>query len=226
MNGTRDLIPLSADEDEPAGPVGPRRAWRILSPEAVGRLVRYIVTSTLERGVAPNEVVALYADLVGDELAVRYADRRFMLREMPADWSEIENRVLDLEQTARERGLELAAAWRRAMGVAMQGQDPLEQLARLAGVRSAHRTERSIFDDPEDLDELEDDVDFDALDAPGDWPIAAPDLFDLVDGAQQRMRRFAIEERLERRSAGGRAARAVSRRSTWTRTTARSNTWT
>jgi len=147
--------------------------------------------------VAPNEVAALYADLVGDELAVRYADRRFMLREMPSDWSEIESRVLDLEQTARERGLELAPAWRRAMGVAMQGQDPLEQLARLAGVRSAHRTERSIFDDPEDLDELGDDVDFDVAlrEALAD---RSPDLLDLSVEAQQRLRRFAIEERLER----------------------------
>jgi hypothetical protein len=197
VNGTRDLIPLSADEDEPAGPVGPPPRLEDLSPEAVGRLVRYIVTSTLERGVAPNEVAALYADLVGDELAVRYADRRFMLREMPPDWSEIESRVLDLEQTARDRGLELAAAWRRAMGVAMQGQDPLEQLARLAGVRSAHRSERSIFDDPEDLDELEDDVDFDA-ETRHVMEDRSPDLLDLSVDAQQRLRRFAIEERLER----------------------------
>jgi hypothetical protein len=159
--------------------------------------VRYIVTSTLERGVAPNEVVALYADLAGDELAVRYADRRFMLREMPPDWSDIESRVLDLVQTARERGLELAAAWRRAMGVAMQGQDPLEQLARLAGVRSTRRTERSIFDDPEDLDELDDDQDFDAAQRQA-LDDRSPDLFDLSVEAQQRLRRFAIEERLER----------------------------
>jgi len=197
LNGTRDLIPLSAEEDEPAAPVGPPPRLEDLSPEAVGRLVRFIVTSTLERGLAPTAVVALYADLTGDDLAVRYADRRFMLREMPPDWSEIESRVLDLEQTARDRGLELAAAWRRAMGVAMQGQDPLEQLARLAGVRSAHRTERSIFDDPEDLDELEDDVDLDAT-MRQVMEDRSPDLLDLSLDAQQRLRRFAIEERLER----------------------------
>src|SRR5438105_13159595 len=104
-----------------------------LSPEASGRIMRCIVTNTLEHGVAPNAVVALYADLAGDELAVRYADRRFMLREVPPDWREVENRVVDLEDGARERGLDLAAAWRRATSVAMYGQDPLEQLARLAG---------------------------------------------------------------------------------------------
>src|SRR5205814_10028026 len=96
-----------------------------LSPEASGRIVRYIVTSTLEHGVAPNAVVALYADLAGEEAAVRYADRRFMLREIPDDWRDVENRVADLETSARDRGLELAAAWRRATGVAMPGQDAL-----------------------------------------------------------------------------------------------------
>ena len=168
-----------------------------LSPEASGRIVRYIVTSTLERGVAPTAVVALYADLAGDERAVRYADRRFMLREVPLDWRDIENRVLDLEETARERGLDLAAAWRRATGVAMQGEDALEQLARLAGVRSsASRVQRSIFDDPEDLDELEE-ID---LESAQREPMRdrAPELLDLSTEAQHRIRRFAIEERLER----------------------------
>jgi hypothetical protein len=128
-----------------------------LSPDSSGRIVRYIVTSTLERGVAPNAVVALYADLAGDELAVRYADRRFMLRDIPPDWRDVEDRVVDLEESARERGLDLAAAWRRVTSVAMQGEDALEQLARLAGVPkgSIGQRQRSIFDDPEDLDELE-----------------------------------------------------------------------
>src|SRR4051812_8931613 len=169
MNAARDLDPTpiddtfdSADPDSAPVPIEPPPTLEELSPEAAGLIVRYIVTSTLERGVAPTAVVALYADLAGDELAVRYADRRFMLRELPPDWSDIENRVLDIEDGARERGLDLAAAWRRAVGVAMQGEDALEQLARLAGVRhSASRAQRSIFDDPEDLDELED-VDLEA----------------------------------------------------------------
>jgi hypothetical protein len=197
VNGTRDLTPISAEEDEPAGPVGPAPTLDELAPDASGRIVRYIVTSTLERGVAPTAVVALYADLAGDEQAVRYADRRFMLREVPPDWREIENRVLDLEEGARERGLDLAAAWRRATSVAMQGQDALEQLARLAGSRSTARVARSIFDDPEDLDELDDEVDFEAAQRVA-LVDRQPDLLDLASEAQQRIRRFAIEERLER----------------------------
>jgi hypothetical protein len=200
MNATRDLDPRPLDErqlDDSLEPVVPQPSLEDLRPESSGRIVRYIVTSALEHGVAPTAVVALYADLAGDELAVRYADRRFMLREVPADWRDIENRVVDLELGARERGLDLAAAWRRASGVAMHGQDALEQLTRLAGVRSTSaQRQRSIFDDPEDLDELEDD---EALDAFHERLVdREPDLIDLDAEAQQRIRRFAIEERLER----------------------------
>ncbi|MDQ6670348.1 MAG: hypothetical protein M3069_06285 [Chloroflexota bacterium] len=205
MNAGRDFDPIPLDavhnpapSDDALDPVSPPPTLEDLTPEASGLIVRYIVTVTLERGVAPTAVVALYADLAGDELAVRYADRRFMLREVPPDWREVENRVADLEESARDRGLDLPAAWRRATGVAMHGQDALEQLARLAGVRNpAAQRQRSIFDDPEDLDALEDDDT--SLEAFRDrLTDREPDLFDLGDEAQRRIRRFAIEERLER----------------------------
>jgi hypothetical protein len=199
MNKAHDLDPMpvqSAEVNDEPVPVSPQPTLDALTPEASGRIVRYIVTSTLEHGVAPTAVVALYADLTGDDLAVRYADRRFMLREIPDDWREVEDRVVDLEESARERGLDLAAAWRRASGVAMHGQDALEQLARLAGIaNSSTQRQRSIFDDPDDLDALEDDDSFDALH--DRLTEREPDLFDLAVDAQSRIRRFAIEERLE-----------------------------
>jgi hypothetical protein len=205
MNAARDLDPtpieISPESDEVAPlPIELAPTLQDLSPEASGLIVRYIVTSMLEHGVAPNAVVALYADLAGEEAAVRYADRRFILREVPADWRDVENRVVDLESSARERGLDLAAAWRRATGVAVPGQDPLEQLARLAGVRSGsgsglNARPRSIFDDPEDLDALEAEDNPDAvLERMGD---RLPELLDLAAESQSRIRRFAIEERLE-----------------------------
>jgi hypothetical protein len=199
MNAARDIDPVPVQDapGEPVVPIEPQPSLADLSPGASGRIVRYIVTSTLEHGVAPNAVVALYADLGGDELAVRYADRRFILREMPLDWREVENRVVDLESSARERGLDLATAWRRATSVAMHGQDVLEQLARLAGApNSSPQRQRSIFDDPEDLDALEDEDSVDSMH--GRLLDHLPDLFDLAADAQQRIRRFAIEERLER----------------------------
>jgi hypothetical protein len=206
MNAARDLDPTpidkpfnSPDVDSAPIPVEPPPRLEDLSPEAAGLIMRYIVTSTLERGVAPTAVVALYADLAGEQAAVRYADRRFMLREVPPDWRDVENRVVDLEASARDRGLDLSAAWRRATSVAMHGQDVLEQLARLAGVSStgsgSARGERSIFEDPEDLDELEaEDAQELVYERLGD---RLPELFDLATEAQTRIRRFAIEERLE-----------------------------
>lgn len=204
MTGIRDLDPNPNPHDElehglegePAR-VTPQPTLADLSPDACARIVRYIVTSSLEHGVAPTAVVALYADLSGDELAVRYADQRFMLREVPSDWRAIENRVADLEETARGRGFDLTAAWRRASNVAMHGQDPLEQLARLAGAaKTVASQQRSIFDDPEDLDSYDDELVLDELlDRLSD---REPDLIDLTDDAQRRIRRFAIEERLER----------------------------
>ncbi len=193
--GPTPLDPLTPSMDAPI-PVEAEPMLENLSPESSGRIVRYIVTSTLEHGVAPNAVVALYADLAGDESAVRYADRRFMLREIPPDWRDVENRVVDLETTARERGLDLAAAWRRATTVAVPGQDALEQLARLAGAPQggSGQKQRSIFDDPDDLDALEAENDENPLDRLSD---RLPELQDLAADAQTRIRRFAIEERLE-----------------------------
>jgi hypothetical protein len=196
MSMTRDFDSSPAEEE--LASVGPVPELANLEPEAAGRIVHFIVTSTLQRGLAPTAVVALYADLAGDEQAVRYADQRFNLRQMPPDWREIENRTLELEDSARLRGLDLAAAWRRATGVAMRGEDALEQLARLAGVpaRQRDRSQRSIFDDPDDLDELADEADYE-LDLRERLEEHPPDLVDLTDASQRRIRRFAIEERLE-----------------------------
>lgn len=198
MSMTRDSDSSSAEEEEELASVGPVLELVNLRPEAAGRIVHFIVTSTLQRGLAPTAVVALYADLAGDEQAVRYADQRFILRQMPPDWREIENRTLELEDSARLRGLDLAAAWRRATGVAMRGEDALEQLARLAGVPAGQRdkSQRSIFDDPDDLDELADEADYE-LDLRERLEGHPPDLVDLTDASQRRIRRFAIEERLE-----------------------------
>ena len=196
MSTIRDFDSSPAEEEARTS-IGPQPQLASLRPEASSRIVHFIVTSTLQRGLAPNAVVALYADLAGDEQAVLYADQRFMLKQMPPDWREIENRTLELEDSARVRGLDLAAAWRRATSVAMRGEDALEQLARLAGVPGTrHKPQRSIFDDPDDLDELENEADYE-VDLRARIEDHPPDLVDLTDSAQRRIRRYAIEERLE-----------------------------
>src|SRR5260221_5472527 len=100
MNAARDLDPRPLDEpqlDDSPERIAPQPSLEDLSPESSGRIVRYIVTSSLEHGVAPTAVVALYADLAGDELAVRYADRRVMLRAVPAGCGDLGKRALGLE---------------------------------------------------------------------------------------------------------------------------------
>lgn len=198
-SGLPDDQDQDTDTDTPwaseAAYVGPEPRLDDLSGEARQRLVRFIVSSTLGGGVAPTAIMALYADLAGDDRAVRFADQRFMQHRVPADWREVEDHVVDLEEAARRVGVDLASAWQRIQGVAMEDEDPLEQIARLAGSPvSVQRPNRSIFDDPDDLDRLDDDVDevrherlLDRL----------PDLVDLEVPAQQRIRRYAIEETLE-----------------------------
>ena len=61
MNAARDLDPLPLDEiqqDDSLEPIVPQPSLDDLSPESSGRIVRYIVTSSLEHGVAPTAVVA------------------------------------------------------------------------------------------------------------------------------------------------------------------------
>lgn len=175
--------------------VGPEPRLGDLSGGARQRLVRFIVSSTLGGGVAPTAIMALYADLAGDEQAVRFADQRFMLHRVPADWREVEDHVVDLEDAARQVGVDLASAWQRIQGVAVEGEDPLEQLARLAGSPvSLRRPNRSIYDDPDDLDLLDDDAGEERHERLLD---RLPDLVDLEGPARQRIRRYAIEETLE-----------------------------
>src|SRR5438270_2823211 len=56
MNAARDLDPLPLDErqvDDSLERIVPQPSLEDLSPESSGRIVRYIVTSSLEHGVAP-----------------------------------------------------------------------------------------------------------------------------------------------------------------------------
>jgi len=165
------------------------------------RVRRFIIQSALFGGATGEMVAGLYADLAGDDRAGRYLDARFLLRQMPPDWRQVEDTVLDLAEDARRRGVDLAAAWRRAGEVATEqpDEDPLDALARLAGIEVGRRPVRSIFDDPDDLDEEADALGADAPDPraplPPDRP---PSLHDLSPTAQEAIQRFVIEERLER----------------------------
>lgn len=181
--------------DAAPGPIAPPPTLETLSPAARSRVSHFIIGNALGSGAAPIAVIALYTDLAGDELAIRYVDQRFVLRQVPPGWREVEDRVADLESAAWSRGVDLAAAWQRAQGVAILADDPFEQLSRLAGTASnTGPSQRSIFDDPEDLDLLDPEPD------ESRHPLMVdrlPDILDLASPAQQKIRRFIIEERLE-----------------------------
>lgn len=179
---------------------GPPPTLADLSEAARARLIHFIVTTTLAAGAPPVEVAALYADLAGDEQAVRYADERFMHRQVPPGWHDVQDRVVILEEAARTRGVDLAGSWLGATDAALGTTDPLGYLARLAGLPAdvERRAQRSIFDDPDDLDNLDNLAESD-LDDEARLPLLdrEPDLVDIEAHAQSQIRRFAIEERLE-----------------------------
>jgi hypothetical protein len=165
-----------------------------LSDDARCHVMSFIIRSALGGGSAPSAVMELYGELGDDPQAIRYLDRRFVMHELPSDWRDIDERVVELDHVAHSRGVDLAALWRRAGQVTVQVSDPLEQLERLAGSAGVRiQAPRSIFDDPEDLDE---EIDESALYQPMSG--ALPDIVDLAVDAQARIRQYAIEERLER----------------------------
>jgi hypothetical protein len=191
-----DRMLLQAD-DTPQEPSPP--ALSDLAAYSRNRVRRFIIQSALFGGATGEMVAGLYADLADDEGAGRYLDARFLLRRIPPDWRLAEDAVLDLADAARERGVDLAAVWRRAEAIATEQpeEDPMDALARLAGVEVQRRPARSMFDDPEDLDAYDDgDEDLDLL-APFP-PGRLPGLRDLSVRAQEAIRLYVVEDRLER----------------------------
>jgi hypothetical protein len=169
-----------------------------LSAASRNRVRRFIIHSALTGGANVESVAVLYADLNDDERANRYLDGRFMLRQVPHDWRSFEDEVLDLADAARRQGVDLASAWRRAQDVAGEpdDEDPMDALTRLAGVEVGRTSTRSIFDDPENLDEEEERTDLDRLVA---FPAGrVPALHELTATAQESIRLYVVEERLER----------------------------
>jgi len=112
-----------------------------LSSAASDRIRRFMAESTFRGGASPGDVANLYTsqEVMDDDAATAYLDRRFVHGEVPNDWRELQDRL----STAHYDGPPAASS------------DALLDRIRTADQRAA-RGSRSIFDDPED-DELEDD---------------------------------------------------------------------
>lgn len=96
---------------------------------------RFLAQSSLKGGASPSDVAALYTapEIVSDPEATAYLDRRYVAGELPRGWRELQDELSDA-----------------ALG-APSNATP-ETLLELVARRTP-RPARSIFDDPDDLDD-------------------------------------------------------------------------
>lgn len=145
-----------------------------LSVEAAARIRRFMAEAIIKGGSTPAQVADLYLaqEVVADLLATEYLDRRFVHGEMPSCWRALQD----------------------ALAEAHFGAPPAITAERLLALVDqcgpSERKPRSIFDDPEDLDEHED----------GDDDRAArleerdPTLVDLTDDGRLSIERMVIAD--------------------------------
>ncbi|MDP8924222.1 MAG: hypothetical protein M3O34_15270 [Chloroflexota bacterium] len=144
-----------------------------LSVAAAARIRLFLAEGIIKGGSTPAEVADLYLaqEIVLDALATEYLDRRFVHGEVPGDWRALQDALVE----------------------AHFGSPPTITAEKLlALVERSGRSERkprSIFDDPEDLDEYEDDDDRATRLEERD-----PTLGDLTDDGRQSIERMVIAD--------------------------------
>jgi len=124
--------------DSSAGPIDvPRQEMDDLSSGAADRIHRFMAESTVRGGASPADVADLYTaqEIVDDEHATAYLDRRFVHGEVLDDWRAFQDR--------------LSTAYLDSQ-TGTSAETLLERMRRDEG---HGRAQRSIFDDP-DEDEL------------------------------------------------------------------------
>jgi hypothetical protein len=158
--------------DDPAAPDAPiRPGLDDLSPDAANRIRHFLAESTVRGGASPGDVADLYTsgEVMADDEATSYLDRRFVHGEVPNDWRQLQDQL----SLAHFDGPPTASA------------DAL--LARVARANERALSQRSIFDDP-DEDDLEDDDRGLRLDE------RDPTLADLADEPRRAIERYIISE--------------------------------
>jgi len=149
----------------------PRPGVDDLAPAAADRIRRFMAESTVRGGASPADVADLYTsqEIVDDDEATAYLDRRFVHGEVLHDWRELQDR--------------LSAAYLDSLP-GTSAQTLLDMVFLLA---ARQQTGRSIFDDP-DEDELIDEIR--TLRLEGRDPL----LVDLTDDARRAIERFIISD--------------------------------
>jgi hypothetical protein len=159
--------------EAPAGPIEPpRRQMDDLSSAATDRIKRFMADSTVHGGASPADVADLYTaqEIVDDDQATAYLDRRFVHGEVLDDWRSFQDR--------------LSAAYLEAQ----PGTSAETLLERVRRDEGRGRAQRSIFDDP-DEDELL--LDEDQIERIEDRD---PLLVDLSGQARRSIERHIISE--------------------------------
>jgi hypothetical protein len=167
---------LSDDFDEPCPSRtadGDHRelAMSDLSDPAVERIRRFLAASTVKGGASPADVADLYTapEIVADHGATKYLDRRFVQGEMPPDWRHLQDNLT-------------AAHFEAPVGTT--GADLLAQAD--ARQTTADRP-RSIFDDPDDLEDDQPDTGARLVDRD-------PTLADLGEEGRRAVERHVVAD--------------------------------
>src|SRR5690242_16898314 len=76
-------------------PVAPSVALEDLSPAAADRIRLFLAESTIHGGASPADVADLYTsqEVMADDMATAYLDRRFVRGEVPLDWRDLQDRL-------------------------------------------------------------------------------------------------------------------------------------
>jgi hypothetical protein len=128
--------------------------------------------STVRGGASPGDVAGLYTsqEIVDDDHATTYLDRRFVHGEMPADWRSFQDDLSNAYLDGRP-------------GVSGEA-----LLARVRDQAERHLSGRSIFDDPDDLDEEVDEYDTSRMED------RDPNLSDLDPTSRRAIERYIVSD--------------------------------
>jgi hypothetical protein len=142
-----------------------------LGPAAADRIRRFMAESTVRGGASPADVADLYTsqEVVDDDEATAYLDRRFVHGEVVHDWREFQDR--------------LSSAYLDSQ----PGTSAEALLSNINLLAARQLSARSIFDDP-DEDELLDEIQMMRIEG------RDPLLSDLGDTARRAIERYIISE--------------------------------
>lgn len=142
-----------------------------LAPAAADRIHRFMAESTVRGGASPADVADLYTsqEIVDDDEATAYLDRRFVHGEILQDWREFQDR--------------LSSAYLDSVS-GTSAETLLNNVTMLAARRRANR---SIFDDP-DEDELLEELHTERIEG------RDPLLADLSETARRAIERYIVSD--------------------------------